>query len=82
MYFYCYHVLLTVYCNFLFKYYTGKITEEEFATLNTLGIEDHLNIVMREHPKHRQRTSEQVWLPLADEYDPVLSKLRTRYDLK
>ena len=64
--------------NFSFQTLTDKITEDEFLTLNTLGIEDYLNIVMREHPKHRQRTSEQVWLPLADEYDPVLGKLRTR----
>eukprot|EP00111_Clytia_hemisphaerica_P018675 TCONS_00055202-protein len=57
----------------------GKITPEEFETLNTLGIEDYLNIVMREHPKHRQRTSDQVWLPMSEEYDVVLSNLRNRF---
>lgn len=57
----------------------GKITKEEFETFNTLGVEDYLNVVMREHPKHRQRTSEQVWLPMGEEYDPVLAKLRERY---
>ena len=44
-----------------------------------MGVEDYLNVVMREHPKHRQRTSEQVWLPMGQEYDQILSNLRERY---
>jgi len=57
----------------------GKITEKEFETLDTMGIENYSNVVMREHPKHRQRTSEQIWLPMAEEYDAVLGRLRDRF---
>lgn len=54
------------------------IEESEFDGMNTLGIEDFLNRMMREHPKHRQRTSEQVWLPMAVEFDSVLGGIRER----
>lgn len=57
----------------------GICTYEEFSTLNTYGVENYLNILMREHPKWRQRTSEQTWLPLADIFDPLLSKMRERF---
>ena len=56
----------------------GKCTKEEFEGMNTFGIENYLNRVMREHPKFRQRTSDQVWLPMAKEFDQVISKIRYR----
>ncbi|XP_057291010.1 transmembrane prolyl 4-hydroxylase-like [Hydractinia symbiolongicarpus] len=57
----------------------GFVDENKFEMLNTLGIEDHLNRMMREHPKFKQRFSDQVWLPMAEEYDPVLSSIRERF---
>ena len=56
----------------------GKCTKEEFEGMNTFGIENYLNRIMREHPKFRQRTSDQVWLPMAKEFDQVISKIRYR----
>lgn len=57
----------------------GICTKEEFATLNTRGIEDYLNIVMRQHPKFKQRFSDQTWLPMSKEYDTMLSSIRNRF---
>ena len=69
----------TVFIIYMPNQFSGKITEEEFENFNGLGVEDYLNIVMREHPRHRQRNSEQVWLPMHEAYDPILFKLRDRY---
>lgn len=57
----------------------GYCSALEFLTLNTFGVENYLNIMMREHPKWRQRFSEQTWLPLNEMFDPVLSKMRERF---
>ncbi|XP_065676544.1 transmembrane prolyl 4-hydroxylase [Hydra vulgaris] len=57
----------------------GICTVDEFQNMNTQGIEDYLNQVMRDHPKFRQRYSDQVWLPMAKEYDKLLSKIRYRF---
>ena len=56
----------------------GIITKEEFETLNTQGIDDYLNQVLREHPKFRQRYSEQQWLPMAYRYSTVIHNIRER----
>jgi len=57
----------------------GFCDSQEFQTMNTFGIENYLNILLREHPKWRQRFSDQTWLPLNELFDPQLSKLRERF---
>jgi len=57
----------------------GQCTKGEFSVMNTFGIENYLNILLREHPRWRQRFSEQTWLPLNEMFDPVLSKFRERF---
>jgi len=54
------------------------ITREEFETLNTQGLEDYINQMIREHPRFRQRYSEQVWLPFDKVYSRVLHNVRER----
>eukprot|EP00794_Sanderia_malayensis_P018775 gene18775-20666_t len=55
-----------------------KITEEEFETMNTQGVEDYVNLLMREHPRFRQRFSEQTWLPMEKAYGETLHRIRER----
>lgn len=43
----------------------GIITKEEFETLNTQGVDDYLNLLIRQHPRFRQRFSEQCFLSLS-----------------
>ncbi|XP_065064704.1 uncharacterized protein LOC135690936 [Rhopilema esculentum] len=56
----------------------GIITKEEFETLNTQGLEDYINLLIREHPRFRQRYSEQTWLPFEKIYSNVLHNVRER----
>lgn len=57
----------------------GVVTQQEFSSLNTFGVENYLNILLREHPRWRQRFSDQTWLPLNEMFDPVLSAYRERF---
>ena len=47
--------------------------------MNTFGVENYLNILLREHPRWRQRFSDQTWLPMHEMFDPVLSAYRERF---
>ncbi|KAK3741686.1 hypothetical protein QZH41_009237 [Actinostola sp. cb2023] len=57
----------------------GKITLEEFKTLNTLGIDSMMYIMALSHPKHRHRYSEQTWInQRTRRRNPVINALEER----
>eukprot|EP00795_Rhopilema_esculentum_P001259 gene1259-15640_t len=56
----------------------GKITQEEFQTLNTEAIDDYMKALRETHPRFRDRYSEQTWLKQDRSADPLLRKLRER----
>jgi len=57
----------------------GICDSTEFKTMNTFGVENYMNILLREHPKWRQRFSDQTWLPLNELFDQQMSKMRERF---
>eukprot|EP00112_Aurelia_sp_Birch-Aquarium-sp1_P008210 Seg190.18 transcript_id=Seg190.18/GoldUCD/mRNA.D3Y31 product="Transmembrane prolyl 4-hydroxylase" protein_id=Seg190.18/GoldUCD/D3Y31 len=56
----------------------GIITREEFENLNTQGLDDYINLMIRDHPRFRQRFSEQTWLPFDKVHSTVLHNIRER----
>ena len=62
-----------------FMFLAGKITREEFNWLNTQGVDDYINVLVREHPRFRQRFSEQCYLSMSRAFSNVTHNLRERY---
>jgi menaquinone-dependent protoporphyrinogen IX oxidase len=59
--------------------FSGKITYEEFQSLNTNGIDGIMHVTGLTHPKHRHRYSEQTWIDqIKNRHDPVLNSLQER----
>ena len=57
----------------------GKISEEEFETLNTDGLDEYMKDLKENHPRFRDRYSEQTWLRQGKIADPIMRKIRDRY---
>eukprot|EP00795_Rhopilema_esculentum_P001604 gene1604-16064_t len=56
----------------------GKITEEEFETLNTDSLNEYLKNLRENHPRFRDRFSEQTWLQQGRVADPIMRKIKSR----
>ena len=56
----------------------GAITKEEFVTMNTAGISQYMNDLREEHPRFRDRFSEQIWLRQGESSDRVMQGLRNK----
>ncbi len=59
----------------------GKITKEEFETLNTDGLHEYMKDLRENHPRFRDRFSTQTWLRQGTSADPVMKKIRERFAL-
>ena len=57
----------------------GKISEEEFETLNTDGLDEYMKDLRENHPRFRDRFSEQTWIRQGKIADPIMRKIRDRY---
>ena len=57
---------------------TGKITEKEFETLNTDGLNEYMKDLRENHPRFRDRFSEQTWLRQGTVADPLMRRIRER----
>ena len=58
----------------------GMVTEKEFETLKTAAMEKYFIEMKKTHPRHRDRYSEQTWLPHGGNSNTILKKLRERWD--
>ncbi|XP_046842649.1 transmembrane prolyl 4-hydroxylase-like isoform X3 [Xenia sp. Carnegie-2017] len=56
----------------------GIVTIEEFKTLRTAAMEKYFLEMKKTHPKHRDRYSQQTWLPQRGNYDKLLRQIRQR----
>jgi len=54
------------------------ITEEEFATLNTIGIEEYVTHLYNEVPRFKERHSKQAWLFMDAWTDPMMNQIREK----
>ena len=57
----------------------GKISREEFNTLNTAGLTEYMKTLREEHPRFRDRYSEQIWLKQGESSDRIMKGLREKY---
>jgi len=56
----------------------GEITFQEFETLNTAGVAQYMTELREEHPRFRDRFSEQIWLRQGPNSDRVMQGLRDK----
>ena len=56
----------------------GIITREEFDNMNTAGIGQYMTELREEHPRFRDRFSEQIWLRQGESSDRVMQGLRDK----
>ena len=72
-------LLLLIYIDgIVFVLSTGKITEKEFESLSTDGINEYMKGLRENHPRFRDRFSEQTWLKQGVSADPIMKKIRER----
>jgi hypothetical protein len=68
-------LLLTIWCIWL----TGELSYQECLKGNISALEEFLDNLEDNDPAYRSRTSQQAWLPVDGDSDPVLLSLRKRY---
>ena len=56
----------------------GRITRDEFKSLNTAGIMEYMKTLREEHPRFRDRYSEQIWLKQGATSDRIMRELREK----
>lgn len=56
----------------------GIITKDEFLSLSTQRVDDYINIMVREHPRFKQRYSEQTYLSMSKSFSMVNHLIRER----
>lgn len=56
----------------------GIITAEEFKGMNTAGVAEYMTTLREEHPRFRDRFSEQIWLRQDDTSDRIMQRLREK----
>ena len=64
---------------FYFAFSVGIITKDEFSLLSTQSVDDYINTMVREHPRFRQRYSEQTYLPMSKSFSNINHVIRERY---
>ena len=65
----------------IFRFLVDVVTKEEFKNLRTAGIEKYFLEMKKTHPKHRDRYSQQTWLPQRGTGDKMLRTIRRRYEI-
>eukprot|EP00794_Sanderia_malayensis_P018786 gene18786-20677_t len=55
-----------------------KITREEFENLNTGGLNEYMKDLRENHPRFRDRFSEQTWIRQGTTSDAIMRKIRER----
>ena len=56
----------------------GLITIEEFDQMNTAGIAEYMKDLREQHPRFRDRFSEQIWLKQGNMADGIMKRLREK----
>ena len=56
----------------------GVIDQEEFDDLDTIGLEEYLNMLWRTNPRFKERHSRQAWLFMEQWIDPIVHNIRER----
>ncbi|XP_065676463.1 transmembrane prolyl 4-hydroxylase-like [Hydra vulgaris] len=56
----------------------GLITIDEFEKMNTAGIAEYMKDLREQHPRFRDRFSDQIWLKQDDMSDSVMKRLREK----
>lgn len=55
-----------------------KITKDEFEALDTIGLEEYLDVLWRTNPRFKERHSQQAWLFMEQWVDSTIHNIRER----